>query len=284
MGNFVEHVSDTSFWVAYYRAIESERSDSLFKDPYASILVGDHAPGIEKMRSEVTKWTQWTVVMRTYIVDQMIRHLIEKGVTTFLNVGAGLDSRPYRMKLDPDILWIEMDFPQVIEHKGKRLQRFSTSCKLESIGLDLSNRDLRRSELEKIASQYPNIAVLTEGVLPYLTEEQVSELSEDLVRYSSFKYWICEYISSKSYRYLKDPKRMKVLKNAPFQFYPEDWMGFFQERGWNLVDSQYYTEVSEKFGRPIPMPKFFKILALIMGKKWAEPFKRMSGFLLWERK
>ncbi|MCA9809218.1 MAG: class I SAM-dependent methyltransferase [Candidatus Dadabacteria bacterium] len=284
MGNFVEHVSDTSFWVAHYRAIESERSDSLFKDPYAAILVGDHAPEIEKMRSEVTKWTQWTVVMRTYIIDQMIRHLIEKGVTTFLNVGAGLDSRPYRMKIDPDIVWIEMDFPQVIEHKGKHLQRFSTCCKLESIGLDLSSRGLRRSELEKLASQYPNIAVLTEGVLPYLTEEQVSELSEDLVQYSSFKYWICEYISSKSYRYLKDPKRMKALKNAPFQFYPEDWMGFFQERGWNLVDSQYYTEVSEKFGRPTPMPKFFKILELIMGKKWAEPFKRMSGFLLWERK
>lgn len=283
MSDFIEHVSDTSFWVAHYRAIESERPDSLFKDPFAHILVGDHASSIEKLRSEATKWTQWTVVMRTFIIDEMIRDLIANGTTTFLNIGAGLDSRPYRMDLGPDVRWIELDFPHVIEHKTKLLNKFSTNCKLESISLDLSNRDLRQSKFNELASKYPKIAVLTEGVLPYLTQEQVSQLSEDLVRYSNFKYWICEYISPKSYRYLKDPKRMKDLKNAPFQFYPEDWMGFFEARGWHLIQSRFYTEISEKFGRPTPMPKIFKILAIVMGKKWAEPFKRMSGFLLWER-
>jgi len=284
MSDLIKHVSDTSFWVAHYRAIESERSDSLFKDPYAHILVGDYAPSIEKLQSEATKWAQWTVVMRTYIIDQMIRDLNSKGVTTFLNIGAGLDSRPYRMNLGSEIQWIELDFPHVIKHKSKHLQKFSPSCKLESIGLDLSNRDLRQSQFDILSNKYSNIAVLTEGVLPYLTQKQVSELSEDLIRHSNFKYWITEYISPKSYRYLKDPKRMKALKNAPFQFYPEDWMSFFEGCGWHLMQSQFYTEISEKFGRPTPMPKLFGILELILGKEWAQPFKRMSGFLLWERK
>lgn len=280
---FIQHVSDTSTWVAHYRAIESERPDSLFQDPFARILVGDHALIVEKLQSEATKWTHWTVVMRTYIIDQMIQDLISKGVTTFLNLGAGLDSRPYRMNLGSEVQWIEVDFPYVIEHKQKLLEKFSPSCKLESIGLDLSNRTLRQSLLSEIAHKYPKIVVLTEGVLPYLTQEQASELSEDLILHSSFKYWICEYISKKSYRYLKDPKRMKALRNAPFQFYPEDWMGFFEERGWHLKQSQFYTEISEKLGRPTPMPKFFNFFELVMGKKWAAPFKQMSGFLLWER-
>lgn len=281
--DFIQHVSDTSAWVAHYRAIESERPDSLFKDPFARLLVGDYALSVEKLQSEATKWTHWTVVMRTYIIDQMIQDLISKGLTTFLNLGAGLDSRPYRMSLGAEVQWIEVDFSYVIEHKRKLLEKFNPSCKVESIGLDLSNRTLRQSLLAEIAHKYPKVVVLTEGVLPYLTPEQVSELSEDLIRHFSFKYWICEYISKKSYRYLKDPKRMEALKNSPFQFYPEDWMGFFEERGWHLKQSQFYTEISEKLGRPTPMPKVFKFFELVMGKKWAAPFKQMSGFLLWER-
>jgi methyltransferase (TIGR00027 family) len=284
MSDLIKHISDTSFWVAHYRAIESERSDSLFKDPYAQILVGDFASNIEAIKSEATKWTQWTVVMRTHIIDEMIRDLNSKGVTTFLNIGAGLDSRPYRMNLAPEICWIEIDFPHVIEHKRKLLQKFNPSCKLESIGLDMSNRELRQYQFDELSKKYSEIVVLTEGVLPYLTQEQVSELSEDLTQRSNFKYWITEYISPKSYRYLKDAKRMKALKNTPFQFYPVDWFGFFEKRGWNLIQSQYYTEVSEKFQRPTPMPKFFQVLELVMGNKWALPLKQMSGFLLWERK
>jgi methyltransferase (TIGR00027 family) len=282
-GDFIQHVSDTSAWVAHYRAIESERADSLFKDPFAKVLVGDRALSVEKMQSEASKWTQWTVVMRTYIIDQMIKDLISNGVTTFLNLGAGLDSRPYRINLSAEVQWIEVDFPHIVEYKRLKLAEFSPSCKLDAIGLDLSNRLMRQSLLEELARKYPRMAVLTEGVLPYLTQKQVSELSEDLSRHSSFKYWICEYISEKSYRYLKDPKRMKALKNAPFQFYPKDWLGFFGVRGWHLVQSQFYTEISEKLGRPTPMPKIFKLFEFVLGKKWATPFKRMSGFLLWER-
>ncbi|MGZ3710968.1 MAG: hypothetical protein ACXVBE_04395 [Bdellovibrionota bacterium] len=37
----IHDVSDTSFWVAHYRAVESERSDALFRDPYALKLVGE---------------------------------------------------------------------------------------------------------------------------------------------------------------------------------------------------------------------------------------------------
>lgn len=283
MSEVIQHVSDTSAWVAHYRALESERPDALFKDPYAKLLVGAHASEIARLKTEVNKWTRWTVVTRTYIIDRMIQDLIAGGVTTFLNLGAGLDSRPYRMGLGTHVHWIEVDFPHLIDFKRKQLEKFPPTCALESIGLDLSNRDLRRKLLEDVARRFPKVVVLTEGVLPYLTEAQVSELSEDLVRFPSFKYWICEYFSPQSYRYLKDPKRMKALRNAPFQFYPENWMGFFESRGWKLVREEYYTEVSEKLGRPTPMPAVFKFFELIMGKKWAAPLKRMSGFLLWER-
>ena len=40
MTGAITHVSDTARWVAIYRAMESERPDALFRDPYARRLAG----------------------------------------------------------------------------------------------------------------------------------------------------------------------------------------------------------------------------------------------------
>jgi methyltransferase (TIGR00027 family) len=276
----IKHVSDTSQWVAYYRALETERKDSLFKDPYANRLLDGLSTDFARAKSKVNKWTKWTVVMRTIIIDQMILDLIAEGVTTFVNLGCGLDSRPYRMNLGPKVTWIEVDFPHIIEHKKDRLKTFQPKCILESIALDLSIREERKKYFQSIAEKHERIAVLTEGVLPYLTEDQVSELSDDLRSFPSFSYWICEYISPKSYRFLKDPKRMKFLSHAPFQFFPEDWMGFFKNRGWKLSEEKYFGDISEKVGRKAPFPAIFKLLALFMKKEKSAAIRRVSGFLL----
>jgi len=36
----IEHISDTARWVAYYRAMETERPDAIFSDPFARRLAG----------------------------------------------------------------------------------------------------------------------------------------------------------------------------------------------------------------------------------------------------
>ena len=36
----LRHISDTAHWVAFYRALESERPDALFHDPFARRLAG----------------------------------------------------------------------------------------------------------------------------------------------------------------------------------------------------------------------------------------------------
>jgi O-methyltransferase involved in polyketide biosynthesis len=37
----IENVSDTARWVAMYRALESDRPDAHFHDPYARLLAGE---------------------------------------------------------------------------------------------------------------------------------------------------------------------------------------------------------------------------------------------------
>src|SRR5262249_45779088 len=57
------------------------------------------------------------VVILTVILDDYIRQAIAAGVDTILNLGAGLDTRPYRIDLPNSLRWIEVDFPHVIELK-----------------------------------------------------------------------------------------------------------------------------------------------------------------------
>jgi O-methyltransferase involved in polyketide biosynthesis len=42
----IRNVSDTAFWIAHHRAIETERPDALFRDPLAARLAGEHGEKI----------------------------------------------------------------------------------------------------------------------------------------------------------------------------------------------------------------------------------------------
>jgi O-methyltransferase involved in polyketide biosynthesis len=59
----------------------------------------------------------WSVVIRTVIIDDLIKQEIGEGVDTILNFGADLDTRPYRMDLPKTLRWVEGDYPPVIELK-----------------------------------------------------------------------------------------------------------------------------------------------------------------------
>jgi len=120
MNQVIQNVSDPAFLVAGFRALESERPEPLFRDPLAWKLAGDHG---RKILATVPKTFVggWSVVIRTVIIDNFIKEAIEQGVDTILNLGAGLDTRPYRMELPETLRWIEVDFPHVIAHKGRGL-------------------------------------------------------------------------------------------------------------------------------------------------------------------
>ena len=104
----IRDVSDTAFMVATYRAIESERPDALFHDPLARKLAGDHGQRIvDSMSRRLFRRPTalracvmiWMMAIRTRIIDDFILSAIAQDADAILNLGAGLDTRPYRMQL-----------------------------------------------------------------------------------------------------------------------------------------------------------------------------------------
>jgi methyltransferase (TIGR00027 family) len=282
MTQAIQDVSDTAFMVAGFRAIETERREPLFRDPLAAKLAGDHG---KKILAAVPRAFigAWSVVIRTVIIDDLIKQAIDEGVDTILNLGAGLDTRPYRMALPKTLRWVEVDYPHVIELKEDRLADEEPRCRLDRIKLDLTDRSARRQFLAETSASATKILVLTEGVAPYLTEADVAELADDLKETEKVRYWIIDYYSPEAIRF-GEKARSRFMRNAPFRFAPKDWFGFFDQHGWRPRETLYILEEAERLGRPLPLPFRLRVWVKLVGpfisRARRDRMKRFAAYVL----
>lgn len=278
----IEDVSDTAFWVAHYRAVETKKKSPLFQDPFAEILSGEKGRQIAT-QMPWSQYTDWVVKLRTVIIDSFIQTYHQQaGIDAVLNIGAGLDARPYRMDFASDLCWIEVDYPKVIDYKKSKLSFYSPKMKLEQIGLDVADRQARKQLFEQVSGRFNHVLVLTEGVIPYLTNGQVAELSEDLLDVPHFQYWILEYFTQEAIRRMKQ-KRLTHLKQAPFQFEPADWHAFFQSLGWKPQELRYFGIESDLLNQKSPLPWIFKLIQRFIPQEKRAVFQKFAGFSLLER-
>jgi methyltransferase (TIGR00027 family) len=276
----IRDVSDTAIWVAQYRAQETERPDALFRDPLARLLVGERGPAIARSMGSMGRYTGWTLVIRTLIIDEYIRQAIQQGVDAVVNLGAGLDTRPYRLELPPSFSWVEADYAHMIDYKETMLREHTPRCRLQRVGVDLADAAARRDFLASVAPEARRVLVLTEGVVPYLTETQVAELAADLKSRPCFAGWILEYFSAHTYRYLKRRAQSGVMRNAPFQFFPADWDEFFVKRGWKRDKIEYFGDVGEKYNRVMPIPWWARLLVRLSNEEARQRMRTSMGYML----
>src|SRR5438132_14032530 len=142
--NPITSVSDTARWVAMYRAMESERPDALFRDPYARRLAGPAGEEILASMPQGRKWA-WPMIVRTAVMDEIVMRLItQQGVDTVLNLAAGLDARAYRLDLPPELQWIDVDLEAILSYKQAALAGERPRCGVEVIRPDLTAQAARR--------------------------------------------------------------------------------------------------------------------------------------------
>ena len=280
----INDVSDTAFWIAHHRSVETQRPDALFKDPLAGVLAGTRGKDIADSmpRSMVTAWA---IVMRTCIIDDHIRLAIGEGIDAVLNLGAGLDTRPYRMDLPGSLKWTEVDYPHVINYKEQRLAHETPHCRLTRIKCDLSDDAARRRLLTEVNASAKKLLVLSEGVVPYLTADQVATLADDLRSLEHAKYWLVDYFSPQLIKY-RQRQMGDRMQNAPFKFTPDDWLEFFEKHGWRCRQIRYLAEEAEHLKRQIQLPAWEALLANVqqffMPKARRENFRKLAGHILLE--
>ena len=278
----IDHVSDTALWVAMFRAIESERPDALFHDPFARELAGERGEEIVR-RMPYPELMKWVMSIRTVALDRLIQSAIANGADTIVNLGAGLDTRPFRMRLPATINWIEVDFPELIETKNSRLPVDGAVCQLSRVPLDLSNRDRRREFFASVSANARSIAVLTEGVLMYLENQAVIELAEDLLATPKLEFWIQDYRHG-GYSAVMGPKLKVALKDSPFRFKIGNWFSFFEAHGWAVDENIVAWQEAKRVGRRFPYLGFARLSHLFMSRARRHELRDASGFVKLKRK
>ncbi len=275
----IEHVSDTALWVATFRAREGRRKKPLFQDPYAGILAGDRGEWIARTM-ERSRYTAWSVVIRTVIIDAYIAMLIAEGADAVLNLGAGLDTRPYRLDFPKGFQWFEADYEPLLALKNEKLEGKTARCTLERWAVDLNAPKARDALFTQVSERAKNVIVLTEGVVPYLTPEQVAELGAAMRRFPNMKYWIADYMTSAMKRFLSGGKHAQQMRNAPFQFFVDDWHAFFAQHGWQARDIRYYGEEAVRLGRRFPAPIWALPFMLLASREKRREMARIAGYAI----
>jgi methyltransferase (TIGR00027 family) len=230
--------------------------------------------------------TGWQAAIRTVVIDEFIAGALGEGVDTVLNLGAGLDARPYRMTLPPSLLWIEADQSGIVDYKEERLRGEEPRCRLERVRVDLADAAARRRLFTDVDARAAKLLVLTEGVIPYLTVEEAAALAGDLRALKRIAGWIVDYISPQAMEYRNRMGMARAMRNAPFHFAPPDPFAFWRAHGWRVKTIRYLEEEGRRLGRPAPLPFIARALIALFGwlapRQRREALRRFSGYMVLE--
>jgi methyltransferase (TIGR00027 family) len=170
----IAHVSDTALMTAACRAMETVDPLGLIRDPFAESLAGERGmaiannlPGLERMR--------FGVCLRSRFLDELLLGTITAhSIATVLSVGAGLDTRPWRLQLPATLRWIEVDFPDMLDYKDAIMASVTPKCHRERLSADVNDASGRESVFA--ASDGPTL-MITEGLLMYLPGTTIEALA-----------------------------------------------------------------------------------------------------------
>src|SRR5438552_3791751 len=274
----IENVSDTAFWVAMYRALESERPDAHFHDPFARRLAG--ARGEAMLRAMRKRAMSWPLVVRTCLFDEILMRLVrDPGLGCVLNLAAGLDARPWRLALPETLEWIDVDLPPMLEHKRATLAMEKTSCRYRAEPLDLRDRAARRARLPELVAGHAPGLVMTEGLLIYLSEDEVGALAGDLHAVPELRWWLIDLASPQLLEWMQ--RRLSpVTDAAPFRFAPQEGTAFFAPHGWREAEYRSTWAEARRLEREMPFAWLWRLMSRFAPAGRREQWRRFPGTVL----
>ena len=280
----IEHISDTARWIATYRAMESERPDALFRDPFARRLGGERGEEIvATLRNG--RQSAWALVVRTAVFDEIIRERVASGgVDLVVNLAAGLDTRAWRLELPPTLRWVDVDLPGILRYKAEHMRGETPRCRYETVEADLTDAGRRDALFSQLGASCTRALVITEGLLVYLDEPQVAELARALHRVPTFRWWLFELTNNRLLRMIQKQWGASLARgNAPMKFAVDDAPSYFAPLGWRV--EQYRSAILEAYRLKREMPRgwLVRFMMRISPKAKAEEVRRMSTFVLAER-
>lgn len=182
-----QRVSNTALGAATCRLIEQYQPENirLFHDPLVKDLVGSSIRTLMRFKSmrnlairqmdAITPGIYGVQIARTRFIDDAVLDAIAQGIEQVVILGAGLDTRPYRLAGMERERVFEVDLPSVQENKKKRLRKHFGRLpqQVTFIPLDFDTQSLA-AVFSGTSFDFTSPAIFVwEGVTQYLSEEAI---------------------------------------------------------------------------------------------------------------
>jgi methyltransferase (TIGR00027 family) len=277
----IENISDTARWMAYVRALESDRPDALFRDPYSRQLAGSLGEAIAKDIGDIGMITDG-IAVRTATLDRLILQVVHRDeVELVLNIGSGLDTRAWRLALPAGLRWLDVDLPAILRHKAGVIRPEHASCKYDALAANILDPSQRAAVFAHCAD-VRRVLVVTEGLLVYLKSSDVEALARDLRHQSSCMWWLTDLTGPRALQMLRRVWEVK-LRGAAFRFAPADSVAFFARLGWREHSFHSSQEEARRLNRGARMPLLTRLALMLGSDSFREEFRRLSGVALLAR-
>jgi len=176
-------VGTTAIGVCRLRALESARPDRLFDDPLAAALVevsGWSPPRPDPGGADRATLAAW-ISIRTRFLDDLTTDAVGSGCTQVVLLGAGLDTRAFRLAWPRSTTCFELDTPEVLAFKADALDLVGArpGCRRLAMPADLASDWPGALGDAGWDPGRPTVFV-AEGLLVYLTDTVRDRLVEQL--------------------------------------------------------------------------------------------------------
>jgi len=245
-------VSRTAIGVARVRARESARADRLFDDPYAAVFAAlgeqpTEAPSPARLA------IAFQIIIRTRFYDDWLAAQTAGGVRQVVLLGAGLDTRAFRLGWPEGTRVFELDLPPVLEVKDRCLTDVGAepACDRVTIPADVTGEwlpGLAAAGFDRGAAT----AWLAEGLLVYLDQQQAAHVLDVVTQASAPGSALATERTSGAAARLTAPD-MKATTDLWQGGLGERIDAFLAERDWK-VQAHLLSDVAARLGRPMSRP------------------------------
>jgi len=202
----------------------------------------------------------WSGILarKRYIDDKLTAKL--SAVEAVVNLGAGFDTRLYRLPGVSKLPVWEIDQQNNIRLKQKQLQRvfntFPPNTRL--VENDFDKTSVEDALLNNGYSFNMKTFFIEEGVTQYLTESAVNSIFENLRNTQAgslfvFTYVRRDFIEGKSFYGWEKGYEKYVLKDKIWLSgkNPEEWPSFLKQYGWKVKEDIGAEELERKYTAPV---------------------------------
>jgi O-methyltransferase involved in polyketide biosynthesis len=165
---------ETMLVTLYGRALDSQSEDPILRDPAAEEAIRRIDYDFQSLN---VKWNDiLAIAARAKVFDLWAaEYLVDNPNAAVLHLGCGLDSRVFRIDPPSSVLWFDVDYPETIELRRHLFPERAGYHMVASLVTDMG-------WLDQVPADRPAL-VVAEGLMYYLTEEQIKALLERMVEH-----------------------------------------------------------------------------------------------------